>query len=142
MRLDLNCVRDILICVEENVTYEHGVEFYDPFSKYVGELGLDNGMPKCNEPLFEKYGAETLLYHLNYCFKDKLIEEDDMALEPYIGVQDLTPHGHEVINDIREKTVFEKVKFVAKELGLGSMLSLREIVSHTSKNLIYDYFKS
>lgn len=104
MKLNIDRIRDILICVEENSNYSHGVEFYNPFSQNVGVPGADNGMPTYNKSLFEKYGKDVLFYHIGYCFDDGLITTDDSILEPYIGVVNLTPRGHDVLSRLRSET--------------------------------------
>lgn len=140
MKLNVDCVRDILLVVEEYTDHLHSIKFYDPSAPNARETLLFKGVPKYNQELFDKYTEDVVIYHVEYCFKAELIEEDKEANEPYIGVSDLTPRGHEVLNDIREKTVFEKAKAIAKNLGVGSVSSIQKIVSNVATNLINDYF--
>ena len=142
MRFNIDCVRDILLCVEKNTTYRHGIEFYDRHSPYAGEPEVDNGIPEYNKPLFEKYGDNVVLYHVEYCFDDNLTVKDNQAVEPYIGVRKLTPDGHEVLDDIRDNRMLEKAKTVANKIGVGSLPSLRKIISKLAANTINAYFKN
>lgn len=136
MRLNLDCIRDILLCVEKYADYRRGIEFYDSYSPDADSPELDGGIPKYNLPLFEKYGDKTTLYHVRYCLKDNLLEFDECSVEPYIGISDLTPNGHVVLNDIRDEKVFEKAKNFANSIGLGSLPSIQKIISKLSANLI------
>ena len=140
MRLNLDCVRDILLCVEENVDYRRGIEFFDSYSPDADIPELNGGIPKYNLPLFEKYGDKTTLYHVRYCLKDNLLEFDDRSIEPYIGISDLTPNGHAVLNDIRDQKVFERAKSVALSLSLASLPSIQQIISKMAKDIVNSYF--
>ena len=142
MRLNLDCVRDILICVEENADYRRGIEFYDSYSPDADIPELNGGIPKYNLPLFEKYGDKTTLYHVRYCLKGNLLEFDDRSIEPYIGISDLTPNGHAMLNDIRDQKVFERAKSVALSIGLASLPSIQQIISRLANDLIHSHFAS
>lgn len=142
MRLNIDCIRDILLCVEKYADYRRGIEFYDSYSPDADSPELDGGIPKYNLPLFEKYGDKTTLYHVRYCLKDNLLESDERSMEPYIGISDLTPNGHHVLNDIRDEKVLKQANSVAQSLGLASLPSVRKIVSNIATDLITSRFAS
>lgn len=87
-KLDFDCIRDILITVEE----------YDNFCNYD------------KIPLTQKYDSRKLNYHINQCAQENLI----LPLRKYVDggylVLGLTPKGHEIIDKIQNDTLWNKIK--------------------------------
>lgn len=114
MRLNPDCIRDILMAVETHSDFctqaEYKVE--DPF------------------PEFSCYTHEEILYHIRQCEESGLITE----VHYYDGgkhtdISDLTPTGHEFLANIRNDSIWKKV--ISK--GSGASLSiLMELAKQTA----------
>lgn len=88
MRLNYDLIRDIMLKVEFEA---NGTSNIDP-----------QGFA---EEYFSNYDSEVVLYHIKYLRNAKMIE-------PQTGYEfiDLTPKGHEFLNNIRDNKIWEKVK--------------------------------
>jgi len=97
VKLNPDCIRDILLTVEDNTDYKSCYEYPAETDK---------------SPLLSKYSDDEIRYHIMQCEKTGFIElERDLTDNMYIG--DLTPYGHEFLANIREKSVWNQTKTVA-----------------------------
>ena len=118
MKLNPDCVRDILFVVEEYSTYSNDVS-----------------EDKLYENLIPKYSQEEILYHVRQCEHSGLF----LKVQHYFGgfsIQDLSPYGHQFINDIRQDTNWNRTKDIAKNVGSFSLDVLKDISSQVITNLI------
>ena len=100
MRLNPDCVRDILLTVEEITDFNT----YWNFSKY---NILDDRL--------KKYSPEEFIYHVHQCYKANLIDDCRFYDAGETGViGDLTPYGHQFLSNIREDANWNKTKEIAK----------------------------
>lgn len=84
MRIDNNCIRDILLTVEEKSTYKTACHIPGYKEKF---------------PLLKQYENDKLWYHIRYAKMKKLVYTPEGKQEESI---DLTPEGHDYLNSIRE----------------------------------------
>lgn len=115
MKLNPNCIRDILIAVEENTGYN----FY---------LDYPSERDKC--PSLEPYADDEIRYHIYQCYKAGLIElngREDLAGN--IGIQDLTPSGHSFLANIRSDNIWKDVKEISSKVGSSSLSALSQIAT-------------
>ena len=132
MRLNIDCVRDILLCIEDLVTPTKVASFIDIDLSHKIAIALEEAprQPTSYQKLLlKKYSNEELIYHLKYSIKADLIEPYDSNSQEEIIIEDLTPKGHEFI---------EKTKSICKELGVKSLSSVVQI----SENVISEIIKS
>ncbi len=118
MKLNPDCIRDILFVVEKNATYSNDVSEETIFKE------LDS-----------KYPREEILYHVRQCEHSGLF----LQVVHYFGgfsIQDLSPYGHQFINDIRQDNNWSKTKEIAKSVGSFSLDVLKDISSQVITNLI------
>ena len=118
MKLNPDCIRDILFVVENNATYSNDVSEETIFKE------LDS-----------KYPREEILYHVRQCEHSGLF----LQVVHYFGgfsIQDLSPYGHQFINDIRQDNNWSKTKEIAKSVGSFSLDVLKVISSKVITNLI------
>lgn len=132
MKLNLDCVRDILLCVESNTGLRKGCSFVD--------LTLENSPifhdevttpPDYQLDLLKKYEIDELIYHINYCSDaDLIITSDEFA--PYILlVMDLTPQGHEFIANIRNDKNYAWLQNTLLKIGSDSIpIAMKLIANH------------
>ena len=127
MRLSSDCVRDVLLAVED--------------CAYGEELSIDllNGK-------LPQYSEEELNYT---CLK--LIEGGllDAQSENFLGetmpdicINCLTYHGHEFLETIRESQNWTKVKATAKNAGVFSLKALGEIAQGVAQAAITSALQS
>lgn len=95
MKLDLDCVRDILLTVEENTGYQKYITYSINTKQYES---------------LQKYENKKVMYHILQCEKSNLIEAKQIDLAGNILIKDLTPCGHKFISNIRENKNWNKVK--------------------------------
>ncbi len=143
MRLNMDCVRDVLLCAEEHTGLYSFCAFLDnsDFSNHVEEaLGrTPRHLPEHQLQLERKYSNEELLYHVNYCAKADLIElNKELPSELY--VTDLTPKGHDFLENIRENRIWSSVKDVAGKVGSKSLEAVVQIASNVITELIRSHF--
>lgn len=146
MRLNPDCIREVLLCVEEHTGYNQIAVFIDvetakKISDFLGDMPL---VEEYQLKLLEGYDLSELMYHLNYCIKDDLLEvvEDPTAGTVSTLINDLTPKGHQFLADIRHKTVFEKTKSITTELGVESLSSFRKIAESVTSEIVKSYITS
>ena len=95
MKLNPDCIRDILIAVESVVTFDY--YFY-----------YDKGNPPDS---LSSYSHEEIIYHIRQAKDSGLITTSpfyDCGSSVYI--KDLTPYGHEFLANIRTETVWAKLR--------------------------------
>ena len=113
MKLNPDCVRDILFSIEELSTHD--------------SLLTSNQLSKTK--FLTKYSNDEILYHLNQLFLAGYIlaPKNHRLIDETFLVNDLSPTGHEFISDIRDKNNWNKVKKISKEVGSETLQSLKSI---------------
>lgn len=114
MKLNPDCVRDILLTVEEKTGYKNPLYICkdEPFPLYMS-----------------KYDFETLAYHINQCYLANLLIKGTGQLGVQFSIGDLTPYGHEFIANIRKDTNWNKVKETTAKIGSNSLNIITQIAS-------------
>lgn len=124
MRLNPDCVRDILLIVEQLATPTNRPLFPKEWP--------------ANQ--FEKYGPETILYHINYCQEAELLSVQKRYMGGEMLIKDLTPKGHEFLSNIRKDTNWNKTKELAEKIGSTSLQVLVSVASQVVSALIKSQF--
>lgn len=110
MKLNVNCIRDILLTVEEECDFETPWEYQE-----------DSPPPK----FLADYTHKEIVYHINQAQKSNPIcgvEYFECGSDIYIS--DLTPKGHEFLSNIRNDTVWKKVLSKASGASLPIILEV------------------
>lgn len=137
MKLDIDCVRDIMLWIEETTTPTRLAVYIDidALEQQGDFLYPDTECrPKPNEQqqkLLKKYSNEVLVYHLNHCVEAELLALANGSDSISIIVKDLTPKGHDFIANIRESKNFKAIKTIVKIIGVES---IRAVTAIASKN--------
>ena len=118
MRLNPDCIRDILFYVEENAGYSEMIPFYTNLERF-------------NIKLKNDYPADVILYHLELCEEYGYLTIYSHTMGA-INVKRLSVSGHEILENIRQDTNWNKTKEVAKSAGSTSI----KILSNVASNLI------
>lgn len=115
MRLNPDCVRDILLTIEETTTFNKFMRYY------------------VNNSTFERlanYTHDEIVYHVRQCKMAQLIVNvtfNDGG--DYFSIQDLSPKGHEFLENIRSDNMWNDTKAVATKVGSYSLSSLTIIAT-------------
>lgn len=122
MKLNPDCIRDILLLVEKCSDFDHVTEyrFDQPFSE------------------LSDYSHDELTYHIRQCEKAGLIDDVHYYTDS-IDIQDLTPSGHEFLANIRENKIWNSVKSVASQIGSESLSTLIQIAATIITQLVKSY---
>lgn len=124
MRLNYDCIRDILLTIEEVTTFDKNFEFY---------RDSDN-------LLLSKYQPEEILYHIKQLNLAGLLYGHGHMQDGDIIIDDLSWEGHDFLNNIRNQDVWNKTKNLAKELGVYSLKSLSLISAKYVTQLVLNNF--
>lgn len=120
MKLNPDCVRDILLSVESICTCNR-------IMNYRG--GFDN-----NPELLCKYSYEEIVYHIQQCEKYGLIFNVEYNTNDYdkldIDIKDLSLQGYIFIANIREDDIWNKTKSIAEKVGSLSLPTLAQIADN------------
>jgi hypothetical protein len=125
MRLNPDCIRDILLTVEENTGFTKFMNF-NSNSEY--------------EKL-STYAKEEVLYHIRQCEESSLLTGAQWYLGGDCMISDLSPYGHQFLADIRSETNWNKTKEISKNIGSFSLDSLKQIASTVISELIKSQLK-
>ncbi len=102
MKLDLDCIRDILLVCEATITFNKGYSY----SKYG------------NSELLQKYSHDEIIYHISQAKNSNLIRTSAFYDNgEHVIIYDITSVGHEFLANIRTQTVWKKIK----EKGIQSL---------------------
>ena len=122
MKLNPDCIRDILLAVEE------ATGFHKEFEYCIG-----NNVPE----LLAGYSFEEILYHIRQCdLSGFLYECHYYGNDAYVVIDDLSPAGHDFLSNTRKNAIWEKVKEVSDEIGSDSLKSLAAIAGQMILQLI------
>ena len=103
MRIDNDCVRDLLFVIEENATIEYGCYMSGAKKRY---------------PQISSYDGDKIAYHLRYLKMKGLIFNPD---EQDVFSYDLSPSGHEFLANVRDDNNWKKIKSISASIGFASL---------------------
>lgn len=138
MKLNLDCIRQILLCVEEHTGLRKACFFIDSGLEE-SEIMIGNSpipFPDYQSKLLEKFSNDELIYHLNYCVESDLLTTNESYGLYQIFIMDLTPKGHDFLENIRDSKVWSNVKDIASKVGSKSLDSIIQISSNVIAQLI------
>ncbi|MEF2889570.1 MAG: DUF2513 domain-containing protein [Turicibacter sanguinis] len=119
MRLNPDCIRDILLFVEENIDSMKSCVLFDE---------LVNSL--------DKYDRNTLHYHVNQISKHDFVDDVFYAGNEPQFISDLSPKGHAFLANIRSNTTWNKTKEIASKVGSFSLEALVQIAATVISNSI------
>ena len=124
MKLNPDCVRDILLVVEDETTATHKAAYP---SKPV-------------ETLDTKYSEEVVLYHVVQCIEAGYFRDAQNCGRMGFLIPDLSPDGHSFLANVRKDTIWSGVKVIAEKVGANSMTAVTQIASNVISELIKAQF--
>lgn len=124
MKLNPDCVRDILLCIEERSDGTHLILFD----------------PKNATDFLPKYTFDEIYYHINQCNLNGFLYQCQPLLNGNFLIKDLTPKAHEFLANIRKETIWNKTKSIGAKLGSTSLTALFQIAEDLISNAIKNCF--
>lgn len=117
MKLNPDCVRDVLLSIEE-------------LSSYNGLISSEQLLG--SNFLKDKYDKDEVLYHIQQLDWSGLIKVPSRCktLDGEYFINDLSPAGHEFLSNIRMDTNWNKVKSISKKAGTEALNSLKSIAEN------------
>lgn len=122
MKLNPDCIRDILLTVEEETDYSKLWSF---------------GIRDDPNDKLSAYSYDEIIYHVSQCNQSGFISgyKDYDGGEEFV-VGDLTPKGHQFLADIRSDTVWSDIKAVSSKVGSNSLQAISQIASNVIAAII------
>ncbi len=124
MRLNPDCIRDILLYVEENTDAK------------IESVNVDSLHEKLS-----KYDSNTLFYHIRKMDSANFFDDVYYADNEPQEISSLSWHGHEFIENIREDKNWNETKSIAKKIGSQSVTALTNIASNLIAALIKSHLQ-
>lgn len=125
MKLNPDCVRDILLSVEETT------DVYTPFVYERNSPSPVRLIP---------YPHNVIHYHIRQCeFSGLLMGYSEFSAGCRILVSDLSPAGHEFLANIRNDSVWEKIKGAASATCGNSLRGIAQIAQAVMIEIIKQY---
>lgn len=122
MKLNIDCVRDVLLCLEENITMDNNNCIIPVPFKTVKTI-LEN-----------KYEENDIIYSISKLLDIRyIIGHIDKTSGRYkvTGfISDITWEGHEFLNSIRPQTIWETTKENASKLGISSIRGMASLANN------------
>ena len=123
MKLNPDCIRDVLLTVEEGCDIKKSVSIPNP-----------------NWERLQSYSESEVLYHVRQCDLSGFLYQAKTDLLGVYSIRDLTPAGHEFLANIRKDTIWSGVKDVAGKVGATSLNAIVQIASNVVAQMIKHQF--
>lgn len=116
MRINNECIRQIMLYVESEATFDDACFFYS--------------YPRYSDENLNQYPEGVVLYHVRNLLMSGLLYTPDKyknySQEDNFYV-DLTPRGHEFLANIREETNWNEIKKISSKIGFASLKMISSI---------------
>lgn len=119
MRLNPDCVRDILLTVEEHSGVKRFISLPHPTFERL-----------------QKYSDSEVLYHIRQCDLAGFLYKVQPFGNDRLLIHDLTPKGHEFLADVRKDSIWNKTKETAESVGSSSLSALAQIAAGVVQAMI------
>ena len=125
MKLNPDCIRDILLSIEETT---------DCDNSFVYESG------KTHIQRLEKYSDDEVVYHLRQCNMAGLLVGYDFSFgRGYNEAEDLSPAGHEFLAKIRSNSIWGKTKSILSSIGTTSLDATIQVAGIVITEIVKSY---
>lgn len=131
MKLNYDCVRDVLLYIEENIEYINTDNNLAHKSLNFGQV--IKGLPK--------YEKNDVIYSIEKLFEARFIVltslyRNNSGEITKAQIADITWNGHDFLNNIREEVVWDATKIAANKVKAVSVFTLKTISAQIIKMLI------
>lgn len=136
MKLNVDCIRDLLLIIEEEQTMQK-IDL-----SLLGGTGISN--TGSVQPMYssyflsheklKSYSPDDIFYSIKQMGEDGLLNVEILRQSgtPQIySIVDITPYGHEFIANLRSSSVWEKVKSALKTVSGASIPVIAKLATET-----------
>lgn len=127
MRLNMECIRDILLTVEEYTGFQTQMKYPSDEYEYIR---------------LSDYPVEEILYHVKQCEAFGLVTKASWTLDGAFFISDLSPEGHMFLANIRSDNNWSKTKEIYRKIGVESIDAIKQISTGVVSELIKQAFLS
>ncbi|WP_288867900.1 DUF2513 domain-containing protein [uncultured Parvimonas sp.] len=122
MKLNYDCVRDVMLYLEENLIFGNPIRDTN--------INLNYDIKEIRYSLLK-------LHEINYLdgSVSKYMDGDYSVI-----TTDITFYGHKFIGEIQSDTIWDKTKSVSKDLGIQTINGITQIASSVISSLILSKF--
>lgn len=117
MRLNPDCIRDILLSLEQLIITGGMTFTFNDFEELREYLHL------------EAYTADEIEYHLRQCDMNGMLVGASFSLDGGFNIRDLSPHAHEFLANIRSKSTYNIVKDILLKAGVFSLKAVVDVAA-------------
>ena len=129
MKINPDCIRDILLYLESELKIDTDIGNFKTIS-----------LSRIQEYFNETYSKDDIWYSVYNLKEIQYIDGTFKAASNSVmyicNISNITWAGHEFLNSIRHKTVWDATKDGAKKLGLMSISALSMIASEVTKAIV------
>lgn len=137
MKLNPDCIRDVLLYLEDNLTYNHErQDSIEHNSINMSTIAADLHDQKGYEIDDVNYSIEKLL-EVKYIVPQTELRGHNKSIL-YCPIADISWNGHQFLNTIRPKSVWDATKKGASKLGIMSIHALSTIAMKIADAVITD----
>ena len=133
MKLNPDCIRDTLLCLESNLTINSSINT-------MSSIRLAKLYELMSSQYNDKYTHDDIWYSVYLLQQTGYIEADIANAGTYTMtkcyIQNITWNGHQFLNTIRPHTIWEAVKTKAMEIGGMSIKALGDASSIVIQEII------
>lgn len=128
MKLNPDCVRDLLLGIERIVKTGRVTYFFSSYEDIQEELSLS------------AYSTEEIEYHLQQCDLNGLLVSAKFGGDGNFRVRDISPKAHELLAKIRDPEIWNAAKDVAASIRDDSMSTICAAAEKVSSDRLNAYF--
>lgn len=139
MKLNPDCIRVVLLCVESSKNYDGSFlfRFSNPLHDFLSDSPLDTSTLSINSrPELSGFTEDEVRYHIKQCYDSGLIDMPSNFVPDNCLVNDLTPAGHKFLAEIREEENWSHIKKLAAKVGCFSLDALAQISTNYISSLL------
>jgi len=119
MKLNNDCIRDILLYIEDKTDFEKPILSVDILTNDLSQ-----------------YDKNTLYYHLKMISQANLVDNVFFADDIPYTVSNLSLDGHQFLTAIRSDKNWNKTKEIAKTVGSSSLTVIKDIATKVLSEVI------
>lgn len=129
MKLNKECIRDLLLFIEEKCVY------YED-SQYGVRVKNVSYNEICEDKKFQKYDKDVIRYTISKMLEGQYIQGEtypvnDFATFDIVNISGLTLQGHELLDNIRPEKVWAHTKKVLEKVSDFSLNVMTQVASRT-----------
>ena len=128
MKIDYDCIRDVLIALEEHLTLNDDLTYK--------EISIIDFIHFEELSQYDKKQIAYCIYKLAEAQYIKTIQVPISSKTSYSSIKCITYKGHEFISNTKNPSIWKKTINIAKQIGVFSMPILSQIAANVISNII------